>query len=100
MGGLLWLLVLTLLCLHFEPHRTVPALARLVARLRRLYAQLSLKAQLKEASKSGAAYAVVLGADEVSAGTAVVRDMAAGEESTVAQGEIAGRILTGNTATA
>lgn len=64
------------------------------------YRGKSLKAQLKEASKSGAAYTVVLGADEVAAGTAVVRDMAAGEESTVAQGEIAARILAGSAATA
>ena len=60
------------------------------------YRGKSLKAQLKEASKSGAAYTVVLGSDEVAARTAVVRDMAAGEELTVPQDEIAARIQAGS----
>ncbi|MCH2101131.1 MAG: histidine--tRNA ligase [Planctomycetes bacterium] len=56
------------------------------------YRGKSLKAQLKEASKSGAAYTVVLGANEVAAGTAVLRDMAAGEEVALPQAELAEHI--------
>ena len=57
------------------------------------YRAKSMKSQLKEASKSGAAYTVVLGSDELAAGTAVLRDMAAGEEQTLPQAELAARIL-------
>lgn len=57
------------------------------------YRGKSMKAQLKEASKSGAAFAVVLGSNELAAGTAVLRDMAAGEEQTIAQADLAARIL-------
>ena len=77
-----------------------PALA-LASELRRAgvrpvvldYRGKSLKAQLKEAGKSGAAFTVVLGADEVSTGTAVLRDMQAGEESSLPQPELAAQIL-------
>lgn len=57
------------------------------------YRGKSMKAQLKEASKSGATYTVVLGSTEHAAGTAVLRDMAAGEEQTLPQAELAARIL-------
>jgi histidyl-tRNA synthetase len=57
------------------------------------YRGKSMKSQLKEASKSGASYTVVLGSDELAAGTAVLRDMAAGEEQTLPQAELAARIL-------
>jgi histidyl-tRNA synthetase len=43
----------------------------------------SMKSQMKAASKSGARAAVIIGDDEAAAGTAVVRDLAAGEQSTV-----------------
>jgi histidyl-tRNA synthetase len=43
----------------------------------------SMKAQMKAASKSGARLAVIVGEDEAAAGTATVRDLAAGEQSSV-----------------
>ncbi len=57
------------------------------------YRGKSMKSQLKEASKSGAVYTVLLGEQEQNAGTAVLRDMAAGQEQTVPQAELAARIL-------
>lgn len=57
------------------------------------YRGKSMKSQLKEASKSGAAYTVVIGSDELAAGTAVLRDMAAANEQTLPQAELAARIL-------
>ena len=44
----------------------------------------SMKAQMKAASKSGARFAVIVGDDEKAAGTAAVRDLDQGEQSTVA----------------
>lgn len=43
----------------------------------------SLKAQLKAANSSGAAYAMVIGEDEVQAGTVAIRDLGTGEQVTV-----------------
>ncbi len=43
----------------------------------------SLKAQLKQANVSGARYAIIIGEDEVKSKTAVLRDMAKGEQQTV-----------------
>ena len=43
----------------------------------------SLKAQLRQANTLGAAYAVILGDDELKNGTAVVRDMASAKQETV-----------------
>jgi histidyl-tRNA synthetase len=43
----------------------------------------SLKAQMKAASKSGARVAVIVGEDEKAAGTATVRDLVEGEQTTV-----------------
>jgi histidyl-tRNA synthetase len=43
----------------------------------------SLKAQMKAANTSGASYAIVIGEDEVSAGTASVRDLRTGEQTTL-----------------
>jgi histidyl-tRNA synthetase len=57
------------------------------------YRGKSLKAQLKEAGKSDAAYVIVLGADEVTQGTAVLRDMAARKERALPQTELAAAIL-------
>jgi histidyl-tRNA synthetase len=44
----------------------------------------SMRAQLKEANARGAAHVVVLGPDEVAAGGAQLRDMASGEQRTIA----------------
>ena len=43
----------------------------------------SMKSQMKAAGKSGARVAVIVGEDEQAAGTATVRDLAAGEQRTV-----------------
>ena len=43
----------------------------------------SMKSQMKAASKSGARVAVIVGEDEKAAGTVTIRDLAAGEQSTV-----------------
>jgi histidyl-tRNA synthetase len=42
-----------------------------------------MKSQMKSASKSGARFAVIIGEDERAAGTATVRDLTAGEQSSV-----------------
>ncbi len=52
----------------------------------------SLRAALKWAAKVGAGAAVLLGPDEVAAGTAVVRDLGRGEQRTVARAEVAAEI--------
>jgi histidyl-tRNA synthetase len=47
------------------------------------YGGRSLRAQFKQANRVGAAYAVILGDDELAQGVATVRDMASGEERMV-----------------
>lgn len=55
----------------------------------RAYEQRSMKAQMKAANRSGAAVAVIVGSDEVAAGTAVVRPLRdGGEQSAVARDDI------------
>lgn len=49
----------------------------------------NFKKQFKRADKVGAAIALVLGEDEVAAQTVVVKDLAEGEQNTVAQAEVA-----------
>jgi histidyl-tRNA synthetase len=49
----------------------------------RAYDGRSMKSQMKSASKSGARVAVIIGEDEVAAGTATVRDLEAGEQRSV-----------------
>lgn len=58
----------------------------------------SLKAQLKEAAKGGARYCVILGADEVAGGTAVLRDLRAHDEQACDQRALAETIRAGLTA--
>lgn len=53
----------------------------------------NFKKQFKRADKVGAAIALVLGEDEVAAQTVVVKDLAGGDQSTVAQAEVA-KLLT------
>ncbi|MFT7516617.1 MAG: histidyl-tRNA synthetase [Myxococcota bacterium] len=50
--------------------------------------QKSLKAQFKEANRSGARWAIVLGADEAAAQQIVLKDMHAKSEQTVPQAEL------------
>jgi len=48
----------------------------------------SLKAQLRQANALGAAYALIIGQEEVRSGTVQLRDMARGEQKRVAVGEV------------
>ncbi len=52
----------------------------------------SLQAQMKSASSLGARLAVILGEDELKAGTVTLRDMATGTQETVPRDEIVDRI--------
>jgi histidyl-tRNA synthetase len=52
------------------------------------FGQRGLRSQLREADKRGVRYAVILGEDELAAGTAAVRDMQAGEQTNVALAEL------------
>lgn len=49
----------------------------------------SLKAQLRQANSAGTRYAVIIGEEEVKAGTVLLRDMAGAEQRSVPAGEIA-----------
>jgi len=49
----------------------------------------SLKAQLRQANSLGVRHAVIIGEEEVRAGTAVLRDMASAEQKSVGAGELA-----------
>jgi histidyl-tRNA synthetase len=49
----------------------------------RAFDNRSMKSQMKAASKSGARVAVIVGEDEKAAGTATIRDLTAGEQTTV-----------------
>jgi len=58
------------------------------------YGARSFKSQMKQADKSGAAYALLIGDDEVAAGAVTLRDLAAGEQEAVPLGQVVGRLLT------
>jgi histidyl-tRNA synthetase len=47
------------------------------------YGGRGMRAQFKQADRSGASYAIVLGEDELARGVSTLRDMASGEERTV-----------------
>ncbi len=51
------------------------------------YADRSAKGQFRQADRSGAAYAVILGEDELARGVCTVRDMSSGEERMVSVAE-------------
>ena len=79
---------------HLGPQAKRAAL-RLVYDLRRedvgtwvAFGKRGLKSQLREAGKRAARYAVILGEDELAAGTATVRDMQTSEQSTVELGDL------------
>nr|MDP9479471.1 His/Gly/Thr/Pro-type tRNA ligase C-terminal domain-containing protein [Actinomycetota bacterium] len=57
------------------------------------YAGRGTKGQFKQADRSGAAYAVVIGEDELAQGTCKVRDMSSGEERAVSVAEGAKELL-------
>jgi histidyl-tRNA synthetase len=52
----------------------------------------SLKAQLRQANTLGAVYAVIIGEDEVKAGTVTLRYMADARQETVAANDLPGRL--------
>jgi histidyl-tRNA synthetase len=47
-----------------------------------------MKGQMKDADRSGARWAVILGEDEIAQGTATIRDLSTGEQRTVAYDEV------------
>ena len=57
------------------------------------YAGRSMKAQMKQANKSGARYAVILGEDELAENTAVVRDMAESTQENCSLDDIVKRLI-------
>ncbi|MGI8775259.1 MAG: histidine--tRNA ligase [Actinomycetota bacterium] len=52
----------------------------------------SMKGQMKDADRSGARVAVILGADEIAAGRATIKDMTTGEQTTIPLEEVEGRV--------
>ena len=56
------------------------------------YQGRSLKSQFKQADKLGAAVCVVIGPDEVAAGTATLRDMSTHEQVSVPLADVAARV--------
>ncbi len=62
------------------------------------YAGRGTKGQFKQADRAGAAYAVVIGEDELTQGTCNVRDMSSGEERAVSVAEGAKGLLSAVTA--
>ena len=52
----------------------------------------SLKAQLRQANALGVRYAVIIGEDEVKAGTVTLRDMASARQETIGVADLAGRL--------
>jgi histidyl-tRNA synthetase len=57
------------------------------------YAERSAKGQFRQADRSGAAYAAILGEDELARGVCTVRDMSSGEERTVSVADGAKELL-------
>ena len=53
----------------------------------------SLKAQLRQANNLDVSYAVIIGEEEVKAGTVIVRDMASAEQKSVPAGKLPGELL-------
>ncbi len=59
----------------------------------RAFDNRSMKAQMKLANRSGAAFAVIVGEDEVAAGTVVLKPLrTAGEQAAVPRGELVGTL--------
>lgn len=57
------------------------------------YGERSLKAQMREANRKGAWYAVVLGENELAAGEIALRDMRAATEERLPLADLAERLL-------
>jgi histidyl-tRNA synthetase len=56
------------------------------------FAERSMKGQLKDAARSGARWAVILGSDELASGKATVRDLLSGEQQQVPFAELSDRL--------
>ena len=54
----------------------------------RAYDARSMKAQMKAAAKAGARFAAIVGEDEAAAGTVTVRDLDAGEQTSIASDQL------------
>jgi histidyl-tRNA synthetase len=52
----------------------------------------SLKAQLRQANSLGVRYAVIIGEEEVRAGTVILRDMTSAEQKTIPMNEVTGHL--------
>jgi histidyl-tRNA synthetase len=52
----------------------------------------SLKAQLRQANNLGAGYAVIIGEEELKAGTVILRDMTSAEQKTIPIGKLPGEL--------
>lgn len=59
----------------------------------RAYDQRSMRAQMKQADRTGARLALIVGAAELAAGTVTVRDLSAGSERTIARSDAAGVVV-------
>ena len=57
------------------------------------YADRSAKGQFRQADRSGAAFAVILGEDELARGICTLRDMSSGEEREVSAADGAKELL-------
>ena len=58
----------------------------------RAWEQRSMKSQMKSADKSGATLAVIVGGDELAAGTCTVRNLGNSEQTTVARSDLASHL--------
>ena len=56
------------------------------------FAKRSMKAQMKQASKSGARFALIVGGDEVSNRTVTVKNLATSDQETIAIDDVIERI--------
>jgi histidyl-tRNA synthetase len=52
----------------------------------------SMKGQMKDADRSGARFAVILGADEIASGKATIKDLTTGDQTSVPLEEVEGRV--------
>jgi len=57
------------------------------------YAGRSMKAQMKEANRCGARYAVIIGEDEVAHNAATVKDLATSEQASVRMESLVGSLV-------
>ncbi len=57
------------------------------------FGERSLKGAMKSADKSGAKYSIVLGADEISSGNVLLKEMKTGESTSVTLGSLANELI-------